>query len=737
LFSSDDISQQLRDIEHSQSEESDYILEENVIQAEITNDVFDPARIINIESESNSLFLNAIRRDFSKELQEKAFSMFDTIIELRYGESLSESIYAKITSEIIGKCLTLFSEELSPQSLLLIEHIKRFSSRLNLQKEYLKSLGGLIEPQAIKIDDITYQYISIKKIANFVLNNQSLINQIIREQEQQFGSNNFESELACEFKRWQRINGKLRIQLYSDEFSIVNPIGHSRHVQNYLVIYCSFTNIPFKDRLKRSDLFLLLIVNHKEINSNILHTVLDSLNNELYQLVSTGIQKQFDNFSIINIPCVLSSFVGDSKSAYQFLGYPVNFGLYFRCRFCGANHSEIQQGILNKPLLGTDQDVQDYWQLVDQAVGIELPENDVRDNFGLIRKFKFASRFPPSVDPWGICPPDVCHDILEGTLPKLVSIILASLCTLFCRNKDQMVLMVTSKQFYDAPLCIKSVTGGFTIEGDMIQRAELLVRLEQIFLEDLPLMCGIPASQVQSSNPFQLFESLKNIAIISFQVSISKDNLAELRTNISKMFQYYKALDASGKVTPKMHHISHYPDLIENFGPLVHFSSLPFERKHQFFKQWARLIHNTKNPAYSLAVRHQCYQAVTFKANSYREIKFNFNIELSSNPPLQNTLPIDVTFYSDKTQCQLGKNVVRRIGRSNMWIEIKSFWKIKESTSIIAGGKIYEKSSNFVYTFAILHPKVEQMYIAMTELYHVNDFVSVLNGHNVLIKGII
>lgn len=46
---------------------------------------------------------------------------------------------------------------------------------------------------------------------------------------------------------------------------------------------------------------------------------------------------------------------------------------------------------------------------------------------------------------------------------------------------------------------------------------------------------------------------------------------------------------------PKHHYISHYPDLMFHFGPLIRLWTLRFESKHSYFKQCARKSHNFKN----------------------------------------------------------------------------------------------------------------------------------------------
>jgi hypothetical protein len=128
-----------------------------------------------------------------------------------------------------------------------------------------------------------------------------------------------------------------------------------------------------------------------------------------------------------------------------------------------------------------------------------------------------------------------------------------------------------------------------------------------------------------------------------------------MKVDIEQIFNSLHELEPEFKIFPKLHHLTHYPEMIKQYGPLILFSSLPFERKHQFFKQWARIMRNSINPAYSLAERHQCEQALIFKSKSYENINFDFT-HLIDNPELMNHLPPSAIFTSE-TPCMLNKGI--------------------------------------------------------------------------------
>lgn len=59
---------------------------------------------------------------------------------------------------------------------------------------------------------------------------------------------------------------------------------------------------------------------------------------------------------------------------------------------------------------------------------------------------------------------------------------------------------------------------------------------------------------------------------------------------------------------PKHHYMSHYPELISIYGPLIKVWTMRFESKHTFFKRALRSCHNFKNITYTLTTKHEFLQ---------------------------------------------------------------------------------------------------------------------------------
>lgn len=91
--------------------------------------------------------------------------------------------------------------------------------------------------------------------------------------------------------------------------------------------------------------------------------------------------------------------------------------------------------------------------------------------------------------------------------------------------------------------------------------------------------------------------------------AISTGQIAYLRVLIDEYLHFRKQAFPDKPLKPKHHYVSHYPELIIHFGPLIRLWTLRFESKHTYFKQCARKLHNFKNLCLTLAERHQLPQA--------------------------------------------------------------------------------------------------------------------------------
>lgn len=147
--------------------------------------------------------------------------------------------------------------------------------------------------------------------------------------------------------------------------------------------------------------------------------------------------------------------------------------------------------------------------------------------------------------------------------------------------------------------------------------------------------------------------------------------------------------------TPKLHHLTHYGQLVKQYGPLYPFSALRWERKHQFSKKIARMMRCFVNPSFTLSTRHQFLKAITerdsdFIQNDFYPTATNF-ISFTKLSSLKDELiQLKVSEYPFKLA--KGVHVLRKRRsdkRSNMWLEVKKFYRHLSTNKIYCSGDVY------------------------------------------------
>lgn len=125
---------------------------------------------------------------------------------------------------------------------------------------------------------------------------------------------------------------------------------------------------------------------------------------------------------------------------------------------------------------------------------------------------------------------------------------------------------------------------------------------------------------------------------------------------------------------PKHHFLTHYPDLIVKFGPLIKVWTLRFESKHQYFKKTIRHILNFKNVGKSLSEKHELFQSL---------LRLGSDNRLETN--LYNISDFKINLYDQKIQIAI-RNCLQNINIEN----------IQQCERVVYKGTEYKKGFNLV-----------------------------------------
>ena len=127
-------------------------------------------------------------------------------------------------------------------------------------------------------------------------------------------------------------------------------------------------------------------------------------------------------------------------------------------------------------------------------------------------------------------------------------------------------------------------------------------------LRMLPVLIGDKVKNPGDNEVWQLVLLLREVLDLICAPAISNGQIAYLRVLIDEYLHCRIQTFPDNPLKPKHHYVSHYPELIIQFGPRIRLLTLRFKSKRTYFKQCFRKLRNFKNPCSTLAGRHQLLQ---------------------------------------------------------------------------------------------------------------------------------
>lgn len=387
-------------------------------------------QVVRDTSAEGSRFFNGLKSSFSDNYLAYANQMFCTIVTDRFIKNIPFSTAQKLFLDSLS--WQLQNPELSPSMSQLIERVKTFAGSDFLQQLFLRNSGYLIEPIDLVVNNKCIgQRVSLVELSRAILTNNSIVKSILEEENSAHVPiskfEKYNSELTCNEERRKRINGKLRIQINGDDFTITRMNRANKH--KYYAIYATFTNIPPKERLRRNFIFLLAIFNRSEMKDEDPSKVASfsdavvPLFEDLRILEEEGIEVTIVDSTGAQlkrtIKGVLSAFSCDNPALNEFLGLKICWNDGYVCRVCGATHMEIQDpAVALKPTHGTSADEVKYQEILAKIATYKTKADFKQTNqFGVKSKCIFTQL--QGVNIWNISPCDVLHDISLGILPRI------------------------------------------------------------------------------------------------------------------------------------------------------------------------------------------------------------------------------------------------------------------------------------------------------------------------------
>lgn len=165
-----------------------------------------------------------------------------------------------------------------------------------------------------------------------------------------------------------------------------------------------------------------------------------------------------------------------------------------------------------------------------------------------------------------------------------------------------------------------------------------------------------------------------------------------------EVVKLWKSCAPNRSIYPKLHHLTDYGSLTEFYGPLIHFSTLRYERKHMTFKNWSQIMFNYRNATQTFATRHQAMQTVRIDTDNilavdYFSNKSNGRFDILHSLPSNENEPISKVLAKERPY-PLGKYALKiKHPRLNLWVRPLKYFLIGKK--MLIKGDLYEEVNNF------------------------------------------
>lgn len=469
------------------------------------------------------------------------------------------------------------------------------------RKAYYKAHFSVVKPVEYVLDRSdgrTFQYVPILQSLQQLLSCQPILDNTLHlksvykgdecKYTRFFDSLNFQrNELLSE--------PAISLILYVDEFEICNPLGTSKKKHKVFGVYWLLGNLHEGCQSSLSAINLAALIKSSDVKRFGYDKVLEPLIDDLVTLERHGL---FIEKLGKTVKGTVQCIVADNLGAHSIAGFVENFSGKYVCRFCTAEKEEYQTQEVGSETfcIRTEELHSAHLQF--------MKDNDLPHHFGVKRGCVFSEK----LSHFNVCtgfPADVVHDLFEGIVPFEIALSL----TVFS-SKKYFTLEHLNKAIQNFPFKWNDKTNRpHTVPLTFSARRTVGGNAHENWslLRFFPFLIG---DRVPANEPaWQLLNDLKDIVDLVVAPSHTKASIAYLAFKISEHRIRFQEVFPETKLLPKHHYLEHYPELIEQFGPLVALWTMRFEAKHSFFKRVVRHTNCFKNVLLSLSQRHQFHMA--------------------------------------------------------------------------------------------------------------------------------
>lgn len=393
----------------------------------------------------------------------------------------------------------------------------------------------------------------------------------------------------------------LQIRIFTDDFTIANPLGPASTLHKLTAVYFSIQNLPPELLSKPDNIYVVALLHSDDIKTK------ETDYNDIWRMLVRDISN-LEQFGIeidggYTIKGTISCLCFDNLGANASTGFSESFNAIFFCRICTLSKNECQtQCQEDRSKYRNMNNYQKHLFIIENSAKVNLTESYGVKRYCVLNDLAYFKTFiNMSVD--------IMHDINEGVAPFLMHHFFNLIISSKILNEDT---LLKKFQYFDyGRLNSKSVPALISLtKPNLNQTASQSLCLFQ----HLPFVLFELRYHVKLKETWECVKSLLKIIQIVYSNKVTENERKMLEEYV------YKHLDLIQKVfniklIPKHHFLTHYATLILLMGPLIHMSTMRFESKHQELKELIKNSRNFMNVTHTITQKHQAQ--LTFKSDTY------------------------------------------------------------------------------------------------------------------------
>lgn len=482
---------------------------------------------------------------------------------------------------------------------------RKIIKRVPHRSTHLKFGRRIMMRNSRTIKDVAH-YIPVDKILELVMRNPEARACIQAETEQAEVIGGFKDGSLFKTQPIFKNNPSiLRLLLHSDEVEYLNPLGSRKGKKKLTNISLKVQNFDPIVNSTLDRIYLTLTVSSNVLKKYGYAKVLQPLLNDLKTL-EKGIPMVIGEFHY-NLQAVLVNVVGDTAALHEIFNIMGPQSKLF-CRICYISRDDFRGGHFgavfpHRTPESIQSDLESIRDLSQTKQQCGLIEECCLNEIGYFNYGK-----DKSMDPM--------HDLCEGVNMMIIKLILRNLVTV--RKILSCELINQSIDEFDYGVCEveNKPSSNFSLRILNSRTNSIPQSASQcwLLLRAFPYMFH----KFISVNPdfVKIIGVLLQINYFSFSNKFHLNEIPSFELAIQQFYQLFRSCFPNTNPINKIHHLSHYPELILMNGSLI--NCFAFEAKFKISKGQSKTCNNFKNLTYSIATRTNLKQVDSIIKHNYK-----------------------------------------------------------------------------------------------------------------------